>query len=107
MRIKLSVEDIIHKIKYEELSKLSFRTVRAHRCGGFTKDYIYLTDHKKIYDYYKRGNDLNFLLTRKVTLEYVNEIKLLIEKGLAVPSKHITNSYEKNSNTNKTVGFIL
>ncbi len=82
-------------------------TVRAHRGGGFTKDYLYLTGLKRVYDYHNQGNDLNVLLTGKVSLEYVNEIKSLMEKGLAVPSKHITDSYLENSNTNKTVDFIL
>ncbi|PIA77800.1 hypothetical protein BFR04_10265 [Gaetbulibacter sp. 4G1] len=82
-------------------------TVRAHRGGGFTKDYLYLTGLKKVYDYYHEGKDLSLLLTGKVTLEYADAIQSLIKKGFAVPSKHITDSYAENSNTNKTVDFIL
>jgi len=82
-------------------------TVRAHRGGGFTKDYLYLTGLKKVYDYYHEGKDLSLLLAGKVSLEYADEIKSLIKKGLAVPAKHITDAYAQNSNTNKTVDFIL
>jgi uncharacterized protein (TIGR02421 family) len=82
-------------------------TLRAHRGGGFTKDYLYLTGLKKVYDYYHSGKDLSLLLTGKVSLEYVQEIESLIQKGLAVPSKHITDSYTENKNTNKKVDFIL
>ncbi len=82
-------------------------TLRAHRGGGFTKDYLYLTGLKKVYDYYHEGKDLSLLLTGKVTLEYAYEVKVLIAKGLAVPAKHITDAYAVNSNTNKTVDFIL
>ncbi|MEC3907929.1 tyrosine/phenylalanine carboxypeptidase domain-containing protein [Tamlana sp. 2201CG12-4] len=82
-------------------------TVRAHRGGGFTKDYLYLTGLKKVYDYYHAGKDLSLLLTGKVTLEYANEIESLINKGLAVPAKHITDAYIENNNTNTTVDFIL
>ena len=82
-------------------------TVRAHRGGGFTKDYLYLTGLKKVYDYYNNGNDLSLLLIAKVSLEYINEIQSLIKRGLAVPAKHITDCYAKNNNTNKTVDFIL
>jgi len=82
-------------------------TLRAHRGGGFTKDYLYLTGLKKIYDYYKSGQDLSFLLTGKVTLEYLDEIKVLIDSGLAVNAKHITGAYRENNNDNKTVDFIL
>ena len=82
-------------------------TLRAHRGGGFTKDYLYLTGLKKVYDYYHSGKDLSLLLTGKVSIEYVQEIESLIQKGLAVPSKHITDSYAENKNTNKKVDFIL
>ncbi|MFD1162343.1 flavohemoglobin expression-modulating QEGLA motif protein [Hwangdonia seohaensis] len=82
-------------------------TVRAHRGGGFTKDYLYLTGLKKVYDYYHANKNLSLLLTGKVSLEYADDIESLIEKGLAVPAKHITDAYAENSNTNKTVDFIL
>ncbi|WP_452225932.1 flavohemoglobin expression-modulating QEGLA motif protein [Lacinutrix cladophorae] len=82
-------------------------TVRAHRGGGFTKDYLYLTGLKKIYNYYKQGKDLKFLLTGKISLAYLEPIQSLHNKGFAVPAKHITDSYLQNKNTNKTIDFIL
>ncbi|WP_394800486.1 flavohemoglobin expression-modulating QEGLA motif protein [Aestuariivivens sediminicola] len=82
-------------------------TVRAHRGGGFTKDYLYLTGLKKVYDYYHEGKDLSLLLTGKVTMEYLDVIEVLIDKGLAVPARHITDAYAENNNTNRTVDFIL
>jgi len=82
-------------------------TVRAHRGGGFTKDYLYLTGLKKIYNYHLEGKDLSLLLTGKVSLEFVDDISYMIENKYALASKHITDSYEKNKNTNKTVDFIL
>lgn len=82
-------------------------TLRAHRGGGFTKDYLYLSGLKKVYDYYENQQDLSLLLTGKVSLEYVDTIESLIEKGLAVSSKHITDAFAENKNTNKTIDFIL
>lgn len=82
-------------------------TLRAHRGGGFTKDYLYLSGLKKVYDYYHSGKDLSLLLTGKVTLEYADAIQSLIKKGFAVPSKHITDAFTENKNTNKKVDFIL
>ena len=82
-------------------------TLRVHRGGGFTKDYLYLTGLKKIYDFYKNGKDLSPLLTGKVTLEYVDEIKALMKKGYAVNAKHETGAYRENNNNNETVDFIL
>jgi len=82
-------------------------TVRAHRGGGFTKDYLYLTGLKKIYNYHSEGKDLSLLLTGKVSLEFVDDISYMIDNKYASASKHITDSYATNKNTNKTVDFIL
>ena len=98
---------LLHKTYDLNRETAFYITVRAHRGGGFTKDYLYLTGLKKVYDYYKQGKDLNLLLTGKVSLGYINQIESLISKGLAVPAKHVTDSYSQNLNTNKTVDFIL
>jgi hypothetical protein len=82
-------------------------SVRAHRGGGFTKDYLYLSGLKKIYDYYKSGKDMNALLRGKISLDYLDNIESLAKNGCALNSKHITDSYAVNKNTNKTVDFIL
>jgi len=82
-------------------------TLRVHRGGGFTKDYLYLTGLKKIVDYFNAGKDMSLLLTGKASLEYVDQIEYLVQKKYAVPSKHITDSFAENNNTNKTIEFIL
>lgn len=81
--------------------------IRAHRGGGFTKDYLYLTGLKKIYDYYLAGKDLGLLLTGKVSLEFVDDIEYMIQNKYAIKPKHITDSYSENKNSDKTVDFIL
>ncbi len=98
---------LLHNVYDLNREEAFYITMRAHRGGGFTKDYLYLTGLKKVFDYYNNGNDLSLLLTGKVSLEYVNEIQTLINKGYAVPSKHITDSYKENKNANKTIDFIL
>ena len=82
-------------------------TLRVHRGGGFTKDYLYLTGLKKVYDYYHSGQDMDPLLTGKVTLENKEAIERLQELGLAIKSKHLTDSYVKNLNSNDKLDFIL
>lgn len=82
-------------------------TTRIHRGGGFTKDYLYLTGLKKIYELYKKGENLDILLTGKVSLEHKDDIEYLLEKDLAVKPKHITDSFAINNNTNNTIDFIL
>lgn len=82
-------------------------SVRVHRGGGFTKDYLYLSGLKKVHNYCKKGGNLSTLLTGKVSLEYKKSIDYLIHKGCAMPSKYITDSFAENSNTDPTVAFIL
>ena len=90
-----------------EREEAFYISVRAHRGGGFTKDYLYLTGLKKIYDYYLEEKDLSLLLTGKVSLEFVDDIQYMIDNKYALNSKHVTDSYSNNKNTNKTVDFIL
>ncbi|NAS30623.1 DUF1704 domain-containing protein [Flavobacteriaceae bacterium R38] len=82
-------------------------TLRVHRGGGFTKDHLYLTGLKKIYDYYHAGEDLSTLLTGKVTLENKDIIEKLQKIGLAEKSRHYTDSFLQNNNQNKKLDFIL
>ena len=82
-------------------------TLRVHRGGGFTKDYLYLTGLKKILDFYNDSQDMGLMLTGKVSLEYMDQIKYLIQKKYAISSKHITDSFSENKNSNKTIDFIL
>ena len=90
-----------------EREEAFYISIRAHRGGGFTKDYLYLTGLKKIYDYHQKEKDLGLLLTGKVSLEFVDDIHYMIEKGYAVKPKHYTDSFLQNNNTSKTVDFIL
>ena len=98
---------LLHNTYDLERETAFYITMRAHRGGGFTKDYLYLTGLKKVYDYYHQQKDMSLLLTGKVSLEYVDTIKDLIASGFAVNSKHITDSFAENKNSNKTVDFIL
>jgi hypothetical protein len=68
---------------------------------------LYLTGLNKIYNHAKSGNDLNVLLTGKVTLEYKDIIEKMQGLGLAKPSKHYTDAYLTNNNSNKNFDFIL
>ena len=82
-------------------------TLRVHRGGGFTKDYLYLTGLRKIYQFYQKDTNLTPLLSGKTSLEYVDHINYLYNKKFAVQPKYITDSFEKNSNFNKKLDFIL
>jgi len=98
---------LLHNTYDLDRNSAFYMTVRAHRGGGFTKDYLYLTGLKKVFNYYQRGKDLSLLLTGKVSLEQVENIEYLIENGFAVKPKYITDSYSENNNKNSRVDFIL
>jgi uncharacterized protein (TIGR02421 family) len=82
-------------------------TLRIHRGGGFTKDYLYLTGLKKVYDYHKQGNNLSPLLSGKVSLEYVNDINYLVKNGYAKPNEHHNIAFSTNKNKSELIDFIL
>ncbi len=82
-------------------------TLRVHRGGGFTKDYLYLTGLRKIYQFYQKNDNLTPLLSGKTSLEYLDHINYLYDNKFAVPPKYITDSFENNSNHNKKLDFIL
>lgn len=82
-------------------------TLRSHRGGGFTKDYLYLAGLKKIYDYFSKGKDLRLLLSGKVSMENTALIEKMKENGLATENKYFTKAFLKNKNTNDKLEFLL
>ena len=99
--------DLLHnqyKLNREEAYSIS---LRAHRGGGFTKDHLYLTGLKKIYDFYQAGEHLDPLLTGKVTLQYAPMIRKWQAEGLAQAITHKNAAFDQNSNQNTKLEFIL
>lgn len=93
-----------YKLNREEAFNIA---LRAHRGGGFTKDYKYLSGLKKVYDYYQQGNELDILLAGKVSLEYLPIIKQWQASGLAEPIKYPNFAFDENENKDQTLNFIL
>jgi len=82
-------------------------TQRVHRGGGFTKDHVYLSGLRKIYNYAQSGHDLDILLTGKMAEEYSEVVEKMRKLGLVVPNKYFTDSYLSNDNSNTNLDFIL
>jgi len=99
--------DLLHNQYKLDRDKAFIITLRVHRGGGFTKDFLYLTGLKKVYDYYKKHGDLSVFLTGKVSLEYQDNIMRMLDLGLVHEPIHLTQSYNHNYNSNKTIDFIL
>lgn len=82
-------------------------TLRAHRGGGFTKDRLYLSGLRKVYKRYANGQNMDNLLTGKVSLDYEEEIKYLQSLGLAGDIKYRNLAYAQKLGNNSTLDFIL
>lgn len=93
-----------YKLNKDEAFSIS---LRAHRGGGFTKDHLYLTGLKKIYDHYHEGHSLDPLLTGKVSIEKKQDIATWQQNGFAVAPRYLNKAFTENNNSNKKVDFIL
>ena len=99
--------DLIHmqyKLNKHEAYSI---TLRAHRGGGFTKDRLYLSGLRKIYQRYKREERMDILMSGKVCMDMEEEIRYLKSLGLATPIAHQSLSFAQKLNTNTTLDFIL
>lgn len=99
--------DLLHnqyKLNREESYNIS---LRAHRGGGFTKDYTYLTGLKKVYNYYHEKKDLSLLLSGKVNLDHVGLIEKWKSKGMIGENPYQNFAFAQNNNQSKTIDFIL
>lgn len=99
--------DLLHnqyKLNREESYNIS---LRAHRGGGLTKDYTYLTGLKKVYNYYKQKKDLELLQTGKVNIGNVPIIQKWKNEGIIGENPHRNFAFDTNDNKSETIDFIL
>lgn len=99
--------DLLHNLYKLNRDEAYSVSLRVHRGGGFTKDYLYLTGLKKAYNYYHSGKNLDTLLSGKVNLDYTTLIEKWQEKGLAVKNEYFNEAFESNDNSNSKLDFIL
>ena len=93
-----------HKLNREEAFNI---TLRAHRGGGFTKDYLYLTGLKKVYNYYKNGLSLDTLMSGKVTIDHLHTVEHWKSIGFCNPNKYQNLSFSINQNQSAKIDFVL
>jgi uncharacterized protein (TIGR02421 family) len=60
-------------------------TIRVARCGGLTKDVIYLRGITRVLEFVAQRKDLTPLLVGKLSLEHVPLIDELLERGVLEP----------------------
>jgi len=99
--------DLLHnqyKLNREESYNI---TLRAHRGGGFTKDYMYLTGLKKVYDLYREKKNHDSLMAGKVSIEHGHIVSKWMDEGLAQPNRFKNHAFATNANKNEKLDFIL
>ncbi len=99
--------DLLHSQYKLNRDKAFAITLRVHRGGGFTKDHLYLSGLRKVYQYANADEDLGLLLTGKVSQDYIPTINRLMDLGLAIKPKYYTDSYASNDNIDSNLEFIL
>jgi uncharacterized protein (TIGR02421 family) len=63
--------------------------MRVFRGGGFTKDWLYLSKLRGIFDHLAAGRDPGLLLLGKVTLEEAGTIGDLVDRGVLRPPAYL------------------
>lgn len=67
-------------------------TARVYRGGGFTKDFLYLQGFHQMLNAYESRDDFTLLLAGKVSLDYLDVVRRLIEKNILLPPQLISPS---------------
>ncbi|MDT8346248.1 MAG: DUF1704 domain-containing protein [Flavobacteriaceae bacterium] len=81
--------------------------LRVHRGGGFTKDALYLSGLKQVYNLYKNNQSLDNMLMGKCSLSYAEEIAYMQQLGLCNMPKYLPISFSGNKNQDEKLAFIL
>ncbi|WP_303686784.1 flavohemoglobin expression-modulating QEGLA motif protein [Nonlabens dokdonensis] len=99
--------DLIHGQYKLDRDRAFNITLRTHRGGGFTKDALYLSGLKKVYDLHKSNTSFDNMILGKCSLEYNNIIEKMKELRLVSPATHHAKSFDAQLNNNPTIDFIL
>ena len=85
--------DLLHnqyKLNREESYNIC---LRAHRGGGFTKDYLYLSGFVKILRMYLNDIDLSPLLVGKTSTDFYDTLVEMIDREIVKPPLYKTHSF--------------
>ncbi|MDD1781936.1 flavohemoglobin expression-modulating QEGLA motif protein [Enterovibrio sp. ZSDZ35] len=81
-------------------------TARVFRGGGFTKDYLYLKGFHEVLNAYEQEEGFMNLLCGKTALKHLPQINRLVEKGIFIPPKKITPSFNAPQDNDEIRRFI-
>ena len=112
VREMLKFGDFRHTYSYlHEEMKLptdeAFRiTVRVHRSGGFTKDYLYLRGVSEALRLYK-DCDISHLYVGKTGFNYLGIINELIERELITKPKFVPENLSKPEPVSEVLSYLM
>jgi uncharacterized protein (TIGR02421 family) len=96
--------------KFDVDNDRSFKiTARVYRGGGYTKDYLYLSGFRDIFNLYKKDkNSVDSLLIGKTSILYLSEINELISREQLTKPKFIPLSFKgKHKKNSEALEYVL
>ncbi len=97
---------LVEQYKMSE-EKAFYLTTRVYRGGGFTKDHLYLKGFITLKKMIDQGDDLTPLYIGKTSVEYLAEIRELIDREIVVPPPHIPLSQDMNVERDEVIEYLL
>lgn len=79
---------------------------RVYRGGGFTKDYLYLQGFHQMLNAFESRQDFHNLLAGKVSLEQLELVTRLIDKGLLIAPSYISPAIAEPSELSEVKQFV-
>ncbi len=92
-----------HRLSQEEAFKLS---VRVHRGGGFTKDYLYLNGVSMALELCKTQNIKN-LYVGKTGFDYLPIINEMVDRQLVSPPEHFPSFLDKPAQISPVLEYLI
>ncbi len=92
-----------HQLSQDEAFKLS---VRVHRGGGFTKDYLYLNGVSMALDLYKTQNITN-LYVGKTGFDYLPIINEMVDRQLVSAPEHYPSFLDKPTQVSPVLEYLI
>lgn len=81
-------------------------TARIFRGGGFVKDYLYLQGFHRMLNAFEHEPDFKLLFSGKTSIDYLPQIKRLVDKGFLLAPQHIAPIFKQPAQLDDTKQYI-
>jgi uncharacterized protein (TIGR02421 family) len=80
---------------------------RVFRGGGYTKDYLYLSGFISLYNYHGAGRNTTPLAAGKISLDYIEVVKELLARKIALKPALPLPLPKKRNHTNAELAYVV